>query len=137
MKHASICFALTLALLGSAVHANSSDENKYICLDPTKYDATKTKADPNGKMHTCDVWVDSFQGPDSGLYGIILNSGFDATSQTTAVRNAIKKPFAAPMGNLPLSKITPIFAKIRKIGFRSTHTLVKKQMVELSNAPTS
>ena len=91
MKHASICFALTLALLGSAVHANSSDENKYICLDPTKYDATKTKADSDGKMHTCDVWVDHFQGPDNGLNGITLNSGFDATSQTTAVRNAIKR----------------------------------------------
>ena len=34
MKHASTCFALTLALLGSAVQANSSpDENKSAALD--------------------------------------------------------------------------------------------------------
>ena len=37
----SLCFALTFALLGTSAHANSSDENKYICFDPTKFTASK------------------------------------------------------------------------------------------------
>ena len=91
MKHVSICFALTLALLGSGVHANSSDENKYICIDPTTYDGAKTNNDGDGNVYSCDEWVDAFQSSGQGLNGITLNNAFSAASQTTAVQNAIKQ----------------------------------------------
>ena len=42
MRVTSLCFALTLALLVASAHANSSDENKYICFDPTKFQASSS-----------------------------------------------------------------------------------------------
>ena len=41
MRATTLCFALTFALLGTSAYANASDENKYICVDPTKFTASK------------------------------------------------------------------------------------------------
>ena len=42
MRATSLCFALTFALLVASAHANNSDENKYICFDPTKFQASSS-----------------------------------------------------------------------------------------------
>ena len=42
MRATTFCFALTFALLGASAYANNSDENKYICFDPTKFQASSS-----------------------------------------------------------------------------------------------
>ena len=42
MRATSLCFALTFVLLGASAYANNSDENKYICIDPTKFQASSS-----------------------------------------------------------------------------------------------
>ena len=42
MRATSLFFALTFVLLGASAYANNSDENKYICFDPTKFQASSS-----------------------------------------------------------------------------------------------
>ena len=42
MRATSLFFALTFVLLGASAYANNSDENKYICIDPTKFQASSS-----------------------------------------------------------------------------------------------
>ena len=98
MRATSLCFALTFVLLGASAHANSSDENKYICFDPTKFTASK-QVTFNGITKSCDQWIDAAQGSGHVFYGITFNSTFEtyATQTTWSVQNGLKM-YAGPYG---------------------------------------
>ena len=98
MRATSLCFALTFVLLGASAHANSSDENKYICFDPTKFTASK-QVTFNGITTSCDQWIDDAQGSGQVFYGITFNSTFDAYADNLAwsVQNGLKM-YAGPYG---------------------------------------
>ena len=84
MRATSLCFALTFVLLGASAHANSSDENKYICFDPTKFTASK-QVTFNGITTSCDQWIDDAQGSGQVFYGITFNSTFDAYADLSLI----------------------------------------------------
>ena len=86
MRATTLVIALTFALLGTSAHANSSDENKYICLDPTKYEPNKSITH-SGREESCDTWIDQGQTAPNELAGVTLDANFDAASATTTVQN--------------------------------------------------
>tara|TARA_B100001564_G_scaffold124100_1_gene103626 strand:+ start:154 stop:549 length:396 start_codon:yes stop_codon:yes gene_type:complete len=92
----TLVVALTFALLGTSAHANASDENKYICVDPTKFTASK-QATLSGYTTSCDLWIDAAQGSGQVFYGITFDSTFDASAQTANVQNGLKM-YAGPYG---------------------------------------
>ena len=98
MRATSLCFALTFVLLGASAHANSSDENKYICFDPTKFTASK-QVTLNGMTQSCNQWIDAAQGSGHVFHGITFNSTFEtyATQTTWSVQNGLKM-YAGPYG---------------------------------------
>ena len=96
MRATTLVFALTFALLGTSANANASDENKYICLDPTKFTASKP-ATLSGYTTSCDLWIDAAQSSGQVFYGITFDSTFDASAQTTTVQNGLKM-YAGPYG---------------------------------------
>jgi hypothetical protein len=77
-------------------YANNSDENKYICFDPTKFTASE-QVTFNGYTTSCDLWIDAAQGSGQVFYGITFDSTFDASAQTTTVQNGLKM-YAGPYG---------------------------------------
>jgi len=91
MRTATLCFALTLTLLGASAYADSTDENKYICIDPSKFNPSTTWTNPDGGgTKTCDQWIDVGQGSGQVFDGITFNSTFSAAAQTTAVQDGLK-----------------------------------------------
>ena len=96
MRATTLCFALTFALLGTSAYANASDENKYICLDPTKFTASK-QVTFSGSTTSCDTWIDLAQGSSQVFNGIAFDSTFSAAAQTTTVQNGLKM-YAGPYG---------------------------------------
>ena len=96
MRATSLFFALTFVLLGASAYANNSDENKYICFDPTKFTASE-QVTFNGYTTSCDLWIDAAQGSGQVFYGITFDSTFDASAQTTTVQNGLKM-YAGPYG---------------------------------------
>ena len=73
MRATTLVFSLTFALLGTSAHANSSDDNKYICFNTTKYVGTKNvEVDMGGTLQTkpCDTWIDMLQTGSNDLAGI-------------------------------------------------------------------
>ena len=99
MRATSLCFALTFVLLGASAHANSSDENKYICFDPTKFTASK-QVTFNGFTQSCDQWIDAAQGSGQVFHGTTFDSTFDASAQTTTVQNGLKKCMLGRMAGM-------------------------------------
>ena len=86
MRATTLVIALTFALLGTSAHANSSDENKYICLDPTKFEPNKSIAH-GGITASCDTWIDQGQTAGNEIAGVTLDANFDAATATTTVQN--------------------------------------------------
>ena len=86
MRATTLVFALTFALLGTSAHANASDENKYICLDPTKFLPNK-QITHSGITESCDTWIDQAQTAPNELAGVTLNASFNAATATAGVKN--------------------------------------------------
>ena len=86
MRATTLVFALTFALLGTSAHANASDENKYICLDPTKFLPNK-QITHSGITASCDTWIDQAQTAPNELAGVTLNANFNAATATAGVKN--------------------------------------------------
>ena len=94
MRATTLVIALTFALLGTSAHANSSDENKYICFDPTKYEGTKNveaEAPGGPQTKTCDTWIDMLQTTNNDLDGITFAAGFDASTASSGAKNRIQQ----------------------------------------------
>ena len=91
LRATTLCFALTFTLLCASAYANSSDENKYICLDPTKYQGSKTVACACGLPdNTCDYFINFLQTGSHDLAGITLDANFDATTASTDAKSRIE-----------------------------------------------
>jgi len=86
MRATTLVFALTFALLGTSAHANAFDENKYICLDPTKFLPNK-QITHSGITASCDTWIDQAQTAANELAGVTLNANFNAATATAGVKN--------------------------------------------------
>ena len=89
MRATTLVIALTFALLGTSAHANSSDDNKYICFNTTKYVGTKNvEVDMGGTLQTkpCDTWIDMLQTGSNDLAGITFAAGFDASTASDAAK---------------------------------------------------
>jgi len=92
MRATTLWFALTFALLGTSAHANNSDENKYICFDPTKYQGSKTVACSCGQPdNTCDYFINLLQTEGNDLAGVTLDANFDATTASTDAKSRIEQ----------------------------------------------
>ena len=91
MHSTTLCFALTFTLLCASAYANSSDENKYICLDPTQYQGSKTVACACGQPdNTCDYFINHLQTGSNDLASITFDANFDATTASTDAKSLIE-----------------------------------------------
>jgi len=71
--------------------SDSSDENKYICLDPTQYQGSKTVACACGLPdNTCDYFINFLQTGSNDLAGITFDANFDATTASTDAKSRIE-----------------------------------------------
>ena len=91
MRATTLWFALTFALLGTSAHANNSDENKYICFDPTKYQGSKTVSVSGQADNTCDNFINLLQTPGNDLASITFDTTFDATTASTDAKSWIEQ----------------------------------------------
>ena len=91
LRATTLCFALTFTLLCASAYANSSDENKYICLDPTQYQGSKTVACDCGQSdNTCDHFINLLRTGNNDLAGITFDANFDATTASTDAKSRIE-----------------------------------------------
>ena len=100
MRATTLCFALTFALLGASAHANSSDENKYICLDPTEYDGSKEYTGSSGNTpvtYSCDVWINAWQASDTVLNGEVFDQSWSCDDKSSVLISTVNM-LASPMG---------------------------------------